>query len=76
MEKQLTIINLDILSKFNVNIYEVENAILDGKPFLKIHDYVFSFAFCPFDDLRGYAPQKNELILMSKEGMTVIVKKI
>ena len=69
-----TITNLETAKTLNVNIYEIENAILEGDSFYKTHDN--TFFFMEISTTKNYKANKDEVLLNTNEGTTVIVKKV
>jgi hypothetical protein len=69
-----TITNLENALKFAVNIYEIENSILNGDTSYKTHDATFFFMETP--TVKNYKVNDDEVLLNTNEGTTVIVKKV
>ncbi len=72
--KNLT--NLETVLVLNVNMYEIEDSILKGESFYKTHDNTFFFMEIETRKVENYTTAKNEVILNTNEGTSIIIKKI
>jgi len=70
----MTITNLDTAATLGVNIYEIENAILEGQNSFWTCDY--EFLINKSMKLGNYKVQENEVVLNTVEGISFLVKKI
>ena len=71
-----TLTNLENALKLNVNIYEIENSILNGDKFFKTHDYTFFIIESETDTFNNYNELNNECLLNTNNGKSYLIKKI
>ena len=74
--KNLTITNLENVTTLNVNMFEIENAILNGDNSYSDIDYTFFIMFLSTNKPNNYTALKNEVILNTNEGVTILIKKV
>ena len=74
--KNLTITNLENVLQLNVNMYEIENSIINGEHSYSDIDYTFFFMFLPTNKPNNYKTLNNEIILNTKEGINILIKKL
>lgn len=74
--KNLKITNLERVTILDVNMYEIENAILAGDNSFENFDYTFYFMFLNSNKNNSYEPLKNEVILNTKEGVRILIKRV
>ena len=75
-EPTTEIVNIAAVAKLNVNIYEIENSILEGESKMKTHDATFFFIELDTPYLMSYKPCRNEVVLFTNKGVSFLVKKI
>jgi hypothetical protein len=71
-----TIANLEEAEKLNVNIYELENSILNGDSKLKTFDFTFFIIEDESVVFNNYKTSENEVLLNTNEDVSYLIKKV